>query len=86
MINERISEVITFLQLNYCRLANQELSHKEDEVKATIYDPQQPVGVVFNKIKLFQDLCLLIDNRKTISNGLLLVTLSLIIYVLTLIL
>ena len=43
MINCSIPDLITFLQTNYCRLTDQELSDIEGELKATVFDPQQPV-------------------------------------------
>ena len=65
MINCSIPDLITFLQTNYCRITDQELSDKEDELKATVFDPQQPVDLIFNKIKLFSDLCTMTGNTKT---------------------
>ena len=65
MINDSIEEIITFLQTNYCRLTPEELSDREDELKKTIFDPQQPVDLMFNKIKLFTDLCTMTSNDKT---------------------
>ena len=64
MINDSIPNIITFLQTNFCRMADQEMSDKEDELKSITYDPQQPVYIAFNKVKLFQDLCTLMDNEK----------------------
>ena len=65
MINCSIPDLITFLQTNYCRLTDQELSDKEDKLKATVFDPQQPVDLIFNKIKLFTDLCVITGNDKS---------------------
>ena len=53
------------MQTNYCRLTNQELSDKEYKSKATIFDPQQPVNLIFNKIKVFTDLCVTTGNDKS---------------------
>ena len=52
MIHNTIPEIITFLKTSYCHLTDQELSDKEDWVKSTTFDTQQPVDVIFNKIKL----------------------------------
>ena len=64
MINNLIPNTITFLQTNFYRMTDQEMSNKDNELKSTTYDHQQLVRVVFNKVKLFQYLCTSIDNEK----------------------
>lgn len=53
------------MQTNYYYLTPQELSDREDELKTTIFDPQQPADLMFNKIKLFTDLCIMTGNNKS---------------------
>ena len=65
MINCSVPDLITFLQTNYCRLVDQEVSDREDELKKTVFDPQQSIDLIFNKIKLFTDLCVMTRNDKT---------------------
>ena len=64
MINCSIPDLITFLQTNYCRITDQELSDKEDILKKTIFDPTLPVDLIFNKIKLHADLCIMTNKPK----------------------
>ena len=64
MINDTITDIITYLQTNYGQIIEQELNDKEDIVKLTIYDPTLPIDTVFNQIKAFQDLCIIIGNEK----------------------
>ena len=56
MIQESIPEIILYLTKTYGNVSPQEISDKEDELKGFVYDPQQSVDVVFNKIKSFADL------------------------------
>ena len=65
MINDSIPTIIQYLQTNFGRVTDQELSDKEDEVKKISYDLATPVDSVFNRIKAFQDLCILTENQKT---------------------
>jgi len=65
MINDSIPDIISYLQTNFWRVADQELSDKEDEVKNFSYDLSTPVDSVFNRIKAFLDLCILTGNDKT---------------------
>ena len=65
MVNNTIPAIIMYLQTNYGRITDQELSDKEDEIKGMVYDPNTPVDTVFNKIKIFQDLCILTSNEKS---------------------
>ena len=65
MINDTIPVIIMYLQTNYGRITDQELSDKEDEIKGMVYDPNTPVDTVFNKIKIFQALCILTSNDKS---------------------
>ena len=65
MINDTILDTITYLQLNYGQITEQELNNKDDIVKVTVYDPTLPVDTVFNQIKAFQDVCILTGNEKT---------------------
>ena len=65
MINDSISDMIQYLQTNFGRVTDQELSDKEDEVKIFSYDLATPVDSIFNRIKAFQDLCILTENQKT---------------------
>ena len=65
MIHDSIPAIIVYLQTNFGRITDQELSDKEDEVKTCSYDLSTPVDSVFNRIKAFQDLCVLTGNAKT---------------------
>ena len=49
------------------KINEQELNDKEDEVKGITYDPVTYVDSVFNKIKAFQDLCILTSKDKSDS-------------------
>ena len=60
MINESIPDIISYLQLNYGQVTEHELNDKENLLKATVYDRTLPVNLVFNTIKTFQDLCILL--------------------------
>ena len=62
MINNSIPAIIQYLQTNFERVTDQELSDKEDEVKKICYDLATPVDSVFNRIKAVQDLCILTEN------------------------
>ena len=59
MVNDHIIDIIAYLQINYGRVTDQELSDKEDQLKNTYCDPNTPVDAVFNKVNIFQDLCIL---------------------------
>ena len=65
MINDSIPNIITLFQTRYYGLTYQELSEKEDTLKVNIYDPQQPVNFISNKIKIFSDLCTVTKNNKS---------------------
>ena len=65
MINDSIPDIIQYLQTNFGRVTDQELSDKKDEVKIFSYDLAIPVDSIFNRIKAFQDLCILTENQKT---------------------
>ena len=39
-INDSIPDIINFLQTIFCRMTGREFPDKEDEVKATTFDPQ----------------------------------------------
>ena len=65
MMHDSIPAIIVYLQTNFGRITDQELSDKEDEVKTCSYDLSTPVDSVFNRIKAFQDLCVLTGNAKT---------------------
>ena len=65
MINDSIPDIFEFLTTNYGQITEQELSDKEDEIKAISYDPSTPVDTVFNRINWFQDLCNLCNNKKS---------------------
>ena len=65
MINDSIPDLIQYLQTNFRWVTDQELSDKEDEVNNFSYDLATPIDSVFNRIKVFQDLCILTENQKT---------------------
>ena len=65
MINDSIPDLIQYLQSNFRWVTDQELSDKEGEVNNFSYDLATPVDSVFNRIKVFQDLCILTENQKT---------------------
>ena len=64
MINDTIPDIIQYLQSNFGQITDQELSDTEDELKSFIYDLNAPVDFVFDKIKMCQHLCILIENTK----------------------
>ena len=65
MLDVSIPDIIDYLQNNYGRITEQDLSDREDEIKKFVYDIQAPVDTVFNKINWFQDLCELCNNGKS---------------------
>ena len=65
MTHDSNPDIILYLQANFGRVTDQELSDKEDEVKNCSYDLAIPVNSVFNRIKAFQDLCILTGNEKS---------------------
>ena len=65
MINDSIPNIITFLQTNYCQLTDQELSDREEKLKNSVFNPEDPVDLIFNKIKSFADLCVMTGNDKS---------------------
>ena len=65
MINDSIPDISLYLQTNFGRITDQELSDREDEVKKFSYDLATPIDSIFNRIKAFQDLCILTGNDKT---------------------
>ncbi len=65
MINETIPEIFEFLQVNYGRITEEELVHKEEELPNYDYNPLTPVDKVFSQVTLFQDLCAITNNDKS---------------------
>ena len=65
MIHDSIPDIINYLTTNFCRMTEEELNMREDEVKNFAFDPEQPVEIVFNKIKAFQDVCTMTRHDKT---------------------
>ena len=65
MTHDSNPDIILYLQANFGRVTDQELSDKEDEVKNCSYDLATPVDYIFNRNKAFQDLCILTGNDKT---------------------
>ena len=65
MINDYIPTIITFLTTNYCQLTDQEISNREDELKKTTFNPEEPVDLIFNRIKEFSELCAMTSNDKS---------------------
>lgn len=65
MINDSIPDIITFFIINYCQLIDQELSDKKDELKSTVFNPEEPVDIIFNKIKTVAVLCSMTNNAMT---------------------
>ena len=56
MINNKVPDIILYLQQNHGQITEQDLNDKEEEVKGLVYDPVTPVDTVFNKLNSFQDL------------------------------
>ena len=65
MTHDSNTDIILYLQANFGRVTDQELSDKEDEVKNCSYDLATPVNSVSNRIKAFQDFCILTGNEKS---------------------
>ena len=65
MINDSIPTIIAFLTENYCQMTDQELSDREDELKRTTFNPEEPVDLIFNRIKEFSELCAMTGNDKS---------------------
>ena len=55
-LQDSISNIIIYLFKEYGELSPDELFQKEDEVKNFVYDPNQPVSVIFNEIMNLKDL------------------------------
>ena len=55
-VQTSIPNIINYLFEEYGELSPDQLFEKEDEVKNFVYDPNQPVSVVFNEIINLQDL------------------------------
>ena len=69
MIPSDIPAILAFLQNTYGKISPTHLMEKEDELKDFIYDPTQPIDVIFNNIDRFSNLCELVgdpisDRRK----------------------
>ena len=65
MIHGSIPDIIEYLQTNFGQISEQESNGKIDTLKGTMYDPSNPVEIVFNQTKNFQDLCTLLGKTKT---------------------
>ena len=65
MINSPIQDIFTFLITTYGNLSPAQLRQREQVIDNFTYDPTQNVDTIFNKIQEFQDLCVLLSNRKT---------------------
>ena len=65
MIHESIPTVFKYLQRNYGQLTKQELNEREDTMKGRVYVPITRVESTFDKIKLFQNLCILTEKGKS---------------------
>ena len=50
-INDTMEEVLTHLQDNYGQLMPHELLEREDIVKKTTYNPQDPIATMFSAVK-----------------------------------
>jgi uncharacterized phage-associated protein len=69
MIPSDIPAILAFLQNTYGKISPTHLMEKEDELKDFIYNPTQPINVIFNNIDRFSNLCKLVgdpisDRRK----------------------
>ena len=64
MINDPIPDIIDFLVKNYCNVSPRNFNERENELKSTVYNPDEHVNIVFNKIKRFQTLCQLIGKTR----------------------
>ena len=67
MISTDIPGMVEFLQKNYCRLTPEQVNAREDTLKNSVHDPEDPVDLVFNKISAFNNLCLISSRIKTDS-------------------
>ena len=65
MINDSIPTIIAFLTENYCQMTDQDLNDREDELKKITFNPEEPVDLIFNRIKEFSELCAMTGNDKT---------------------
>ena len=65
MVQSSIPTIIDHLRNNYGSITDEELSDREDALKALIYDPSYAVDTVFTKIKKHQELASLMNNPLT---------------------
>ena len=65
MIQHSIPDIIAHLRNTYGSITEEELSEREDALKAYVYDPTYAVDTVFTKIKKHQELASLMDNPLT---------------------
>ena len=45
-----VPNILEFLHNNYGQITPQQLDDKKTTVKSMIYDPAQPIGIIFNVI------------------------------------
>jgi len=64
-ITSSILEIFDFLKQSYGRLSPGQLKQKETIIDNLVFNPEQNVDTVFNKIQEFNDLCSLLGNGKT---------------------
>ena len=64
MIATDIPGMVQFLQKNYCKLTPEQVNFREDTLKNSIQDPEDPVDLVFNKILAFNNMCIISSRIK----------------------
>ena len=65
MIQSSIPTIINHLRETYGAITDEELSDREDALKAFVYDPTYAVDMVFTKLKKHQELASLMNNPLT---------------------
>ena len=65
MINKTILEFFIFLRDTYGQIFPAQLKERERAIDDMVYSPATTIESVFNKIRDFQDMCVLLQNTKT---------------------
>lgn len=65
MINKTIPEIIKFLTTRYGKVSAEEFERRSSDIKEYLYDPQEPIDTLFDKIKEFSEMCALINKGLT---------------------
>ena len=56
-VEKSIAEIIQYLYNKYGEMTPEQMVDKEEEIKRYVFDPVQPISVVFNAITAYNDLC-----------------------------